>query len=190
MNVDEGRRFCWRVHESISLVRNRQDNWYVFFSIACKWESKSFLELRSWNSRDTVDASEIQTTTWDATKPCKSWDKLPTSTGDRRISCINSMTLSQKHFRNWATQITRCQHPQGSTPYAESVWLGRPGDSRCRQCNFDLGAGWYQEEGTCSKKSCLPQRHILLHQVLFFFSRYCIFQWSRNMGSLKGLEVF
>ena len=24
-------------------------------------------------------------------KPCKLWDKLPTSTGDRRISAINSM---------------------------------------------------------------------------------------------------
>ena len=46
--------------------------------------------------KDTVDGSEIRPTTckyWDDTwyvkKPCKWWDRLPTSTGDRRISSIN-----------------------------------------------------------------------------------------------------
>jgi len=34
-------------------------------------------------------------------KPCKQWDKLPTSTGDRRISSINSTTcLSRIHKTN------------------------------------------------------------------------------------------
>ena len=35
-------------------------------------------------------------------KPCKQWDKLPTSTGDRRISAINSSKIF-----NWILEPTR-----------------------------------------------------------------------------------
>ena len=34
---------------------------------------------------------EIRLTTWDVQNPANKWDKLPTSTGERRISSINNM---------------------------------------------------------------------------------------------------
>ena len=44
------------------------------------------LGLGHWESCNTVDGSEIPNNHLSRIKPCKYWDKLPTSTGERRIS--------------------------------------------------------------------------------------------------------
>ena len=63
-----------------------------------RWESyrKCWYDTTQGRNVDTVDCSEIPKNHLGFTKPCKSWEKLPTSTGKRRIS--EASTVWQGHF--------------------------------------------------------------------------------------------
>ena len=82
-----------------------EDFWY--FSADHNLFATGFSDA-AFNLLDTVDGSEIlHHLTW--TIPCKYWDKLPTSTGERRISEPSIVPIAA--CRPWKTccQVVRCQ---------------------------------------------------------------------------------
>ena len=61
------------------------ETWRIFSSKS--WECRHYRQMR--RGAKVLDGSEIPNNHLTCMKPCKLWDKLPTSTGDRRIFSIN-----------------------------------------------------------------------------------------------------
>ena len=61
------------------------ETWRILSSKS--WECRHYRQMR--RGAKVLDGSEIPNDHLTCLKPCKLWDKLPTSTGDRRIFSIN-----------------------------------------------------------------------------------------------------
>ncbi len=74
-----------------------------------------FTSLVNGSLFPTVDGSEIRRSPPGMVlKPCRSWDKLPTSTGDRRISAI-----LRSFYEKGALDLSKTNHPPSPPGFSE-----------------------------------------------------------------------